>query len=90
MARSEFKKHDIIVEIGRTVKYVVKDVFDYVYRIEPLDKIGRISIPIGKDEDFIKVGEFSCRLGEKDEVAKNYVKVGTWDFDRKEEVEDEG
>ena len=70
MEKSEFRKHDIIVKIGGSVKLVVKKLFEHGgVRVEPLKAIGHISIPIADAEiaDYVKVGRYSLRKGEIDD-----------------------
>ena len=78
----EFKRGDVIVEIGYTLKYVV--LYEYagasrsVYALKPISNRG----------SFNWLGHAEANH-EKFWVEGCAVKVGKWDFKRKVEVDDE-
>lgn len=68
----EFQRGDIIMEIGGSKKYLVKNVYGTATRL-----------------DAMNIANGCVVTGEKSEVARNYVKVGTWDFEKNREVDDD-
>ena len=79
----EFKRGDVIVEIGYALKYIVVDEFKTVYYLKPM-----WSAALGR---FLNIGRLGQRDGnrEKLQVEDYAVKVGKWDFGREVEVEDD-
>lgn len=63
MTDYEFQRGDIVMEIGGSKKYLIKNVVDTAIRL-----------------DAMNIANGCVVTGEKDEVARKYVKVGTWDF----------
>ena len=77
----EFKRGDVIVEIGYTLKYIVVGEFKTVYCLKP---IGDGRSP--KECNWLGKHEGNH---EKFWVEGSAVKVGKWDFGREVEVEDD-
>lgn len=70
MTDYEFQRGDIVMEIGGSKKYLIKNVVATAIRL-----------------DAMNIANGCVVTGEKDEVARNYVKVGTWDFASNVEVD---
>ena len=69
MTDYEFQRGDIVMEIGGSKKYLIKNVYDDTLL------------------DAMNIADGCVVTGDKDEVARKYVKVGTWDFDSNVEVD---
>lgn len=79
----EFKRGDVIVEIGYTLKYIVVGEFKTVYYLKPIWE--------GEGRSPRECNWLGKREGnhEKFWVEGSAVKVGKWDFGREVEVEDD-
>ena len=79
----EFKRGDVIVEIGYTLKYIVVGEFKTVYCLKPIWEVDGRS---PKECNWLGKHEGNH---EKFWVEGSAVKVGKWDFGREVEVEDD-
>ena len=79
----EFKRGDVIVEIGYTLKYIVVGEFKTVYYLKPIWEVDGRS---PKECNWLGKREGNH---EKFWVEGSAVKVGKWDCGREVEVEDD-